>query len=66
MITGWVDGVQKSQNLDYVIYGWSLMQKSKGRNLNKKDIVEPLSHEMLARLKSFCLTFRSTSQKVIG
>ena len=24
MITGWVGGVQKGQNIDYVIYGWSL------------------------------------------
>ena len=26
MITGWVDGVQKGQNIDYVIYGWSLIK----------------------------------------
>ena len=26
MITGWVGGVQKGQNIDYVIYGQSLIQ----------------------------------------
>ena len=25
MITDWVDGVQKGQNLDYVIFEWSLI-----------------------------------------
>ena len=26
MITDWVGGVQKGQNIDYVIYGWSLIR----------------------------------------
>ena len=33
MITGWVGGVQRGQNIDYVIFEWSLPDPT--RNISK-------------------------------
>ena len=38
MITGWVGGVQKGQNIDYVIYGQSLSKLVK--NNDKSNLIK--------------------------
>ena len=52
-MTGWVDGVQKDQNLDYVIFEWSHSRLKKIDKKQQKPNVDIVDHVQFLRRLDF-------------
>ena len=53
MITDWVGGVKKGQNLDYVIFEWSLLEKARLEKLKAEKTLDNATLTLALKFEDF-------------